>query len=190
MTPETPSHESESVQAPGHDATTPVLVLVGPMGAGKSSIGRRVAKALGVPFTDSDTVIVRAHGPIAAIFDAHGEPHFRALERTAVHESLARPGVLALGGGAVLHPETRAELAGHRVALLMVDAGTVASRLRDDSRPLLRGSGIDEWQRIFDERRAVYDEVATETFDTSRGPLQGVVDAIVAWISDLDKGTT
>lgn len=202
MTPKTACSESEPgegqaetsapVPTPSNadGATSPVLVLVGPMGAGKSSIGRRVAKALGVPFTDSDTVIVRAHGPIAQIFDEHGEPYFRELERAAVHEALARPGVLALGGGAVLHPETRAELAGHRVALLTVDARTVASRLRDDSRPLLRGSGTEEWQRIFDERRAVYDAVATDTFDTSRGPLKGVVDAILAWIRSLEKGTT
>lgn len=159
----------------------PVLVLVGPMGAGKSSIGRRVAKALGVPFTDTDSVIVREHGPIAAIFDEHGEPYFRALERATVHEALARPGVLALGGGAAMHPATRAELAGHRVVLLTVDARTVASRLRDDSRPLLRGSGIEEWERIAKARRPVYEEVATVTFDTSRGPLQAVVDAVLAW---------
>jgi shikimate kinase len=162
-------------------ADAPAIVLVGPMGVGKSSIGRRVAKALGVPFTDTDAVIVREHGAISAIFDEHGEPYFRALERDAVHEALGRPGVLALGGGAAMHPETRAELAGHRVVLLTVDARTVASRLRDDSRPLLRGSGVEEWARIYAARKPIYEEVATVTFDTSHGPLQAVVDAIVAW---------
>lgn len=184
VTPEVTPQDEAATTAHQRGSERPSVVLVGPMGAGKSSIGRRVAKALGVPFTDSDTVIVRAHGPISAIFDTHGEPYFRGLERAVVHEALARPGVLALGGGAVLDPETQAELAEHRVVLLAVDAEVVASRLRDDSRPLLRGSGIDEWQRIFAERKPVYEAVATATFDTSRGPLQAVVDAIVAWTKE------
>ena len=154
------------------------IVLGGPMGAGKSSIGRRVAKALGLRFIDA----------ISAIFAEHGEPHFRALERAAVHEALAVGGVVALGGGAVLHPDTEAELQGHDVVLLLVDASTVASRIRDDSRPLLRGaSAVEDWKRIFNERRPVYDRVATITFDTSRGPLQDVVNDIVAWAQDVTK---
>ena len=164
------------------------IVLVGPMGAGKSSIGRRVAKALGLRFIDTDSAIVRDHGAISAIFAEHGEPHFRALERAAVHEALAVGGVVALGGGAVLHPDTEAELQGHDVVLLLVDASTVASRIRDDSRPLLRGaSAVEDWKRIFNERRPVYDRVATITFDTSRGPLQDVVNDIVAWAQDVTK---
>ena len=188
-TPVTPDDEAATTaqsqsQPQPRGSERPSVVLVGPMGAGKSSVGRRVAKVLGVPFTDSDTVIVRAHGPISAIFDTHGEAHFRAIERDVVHEALARPGVLALGGGAVLDPETQAELAEHRVALLTVDAAVVASRLRDDSRPLLRGSGVSEWERIFTARKAIYERVATATFDTSRGPLQAAVDAIVAWTKE------
>ena len=157
-------------------ADAPAIVLVGPMGVGKSSIGRRVAKALGVPFTDTDAVIVREHGAISAIFDEHGEPYFRALERDAVHEALGRPGVLALGGGAAMHPATRAAPAPPpRVPR------TAAARLRDASRPLLRGSGVEEWARIYAARKPIYEEVATVTFDTSHGPLQAVVGAIVAW---------
>lgn len=163
-------------------------MLVGPMGVGKSSIGRRVAKALALPFIDTDSLIVRQHGPISAIFDEHGEPHFRAIERAAVHDALARGGVIALGGGAVLHPDTQAELAHHDVVLLVMDANTVASRIRDESRPLLRGaSALEDWQRIFNERRPVYDRVATITFDTSRGPMQNVVDSVVAWARSVAK---
>lgn len=189
VSPEAAQSEGEPAlgaqPAPSRPAS---IVLVGPMGAGKSSIGRRVAKALGVRFIDTDSAIVREHGAISAIFDAHGEPHFRALERAAVHDALARGGVVALGGGAVLHPDTEVELQGHDVVLLLVDASTVASRIRDDSRPLLRGaSAVEDWERIFNERRPVYDRVATITFDTSRGPLQDVVNDIVAWAQDVTK---
>jgi len=119
--------------------TGPVAVFIGPMGAGKTRIGKRVAKALGVPFTDTDKVIVAQHGPIADIFDAHGEPHFRALERAAVAEALRGEGVVSLGGGAVLAPETQELLAGLPVILLHVEADAVAARLADGKRPLVRG---------------------------------------------------
>ncbi|MFX5684625.1 shikimate kinase, partial [Acinetobacter baumannii] len=83
------------------------LVLIGPMGAGKTSVGRRVARALGEPFSDTDKIVVRDHGPIPDLFRAHGEAHCRSRERDAVAEALERGGVVALGGGAVLDPVTR-----------------------------------------------------------------------------------
>ena len=169
--------------APSADsARSAALVFVGPMGSGKTSIGRRVAKRLGVPFTDTDKAVAAAHGPIPEIFAAHGEAHFRALERDAVQAALAHGGVVALGGGAVLDPTTRASLADHRVVLLTVDPRVVRGRLGDGGRPLLAGEDpMERWTRIAEERRPVYDEVADVVFDTSRGPLQDVVDAIVAW---------
>ena len=91
--------------------TGPAIVLIGPMGAGKTSIGKRVAKQLGLRFADSDAAVVRAHGPIDRIFAEYGEPHFRELERAAVAEALRAGGVVALGGGAVLHPQTQRDLA-------------------------------------------------------------------------------
>lgn len=161
------------------------LVLIGPMGAGKSSIGRRVAKALGRAFVDTDTEIVRAHGAIAEIFARDGEPRFRELEHEAVRDALARGGVVALGGGAVLHPATREALGAHRVALLTVDEHTVAGRIGGRKRPLLNTADpLAEWIRIRDERMPVYLEVADATFDTSSGPLQQVVERIVAWAQD------
>jgi len=79
------------------------LVLVGPMGAGKTSIGRRVSKALGIDFIDTDAAVRREHGPIEQIFQTHGEAAFRAWERAAVREALGRGDVVvSLGGGAVL----------------------------------------------------------------------------------------
>lgn len=158
------------------------LVLVGPMGAGKTSIGRRVARDLGETFTDTDKVVVREHGPIPALFAQHGEAHFRALERAAVENALAAGGVVALGGGAVLDAETRADLASHRVVLLTVAPQIVASRIGGDDRPLLQGEDpVARWNRIWAERRPVYESVADATFDTSSGPLAGVVAQIVAW---------
>src|SRR5690606_4827937 len=75
------------------------VVFIGPMGSGKSSIGRRVSKRLGVSFTDTDSLIVAEHGPIADLFSARGEEVFRGIEREAVAEALTRGGVVALGGG-------------------------------------------------------------------------------------------
>ncbi|MBN9214274.1 MAG: shikimate kinase [Microbacterium sp. SCN 70-200] len=161
---------------------TVAIVLIGPMGAGKTSIGRRVAKALGVPFSDTDAAVVREHGTIEDLFDTHGEAHFRELERQAVAAGLAGGGVVSLGGGAVLHPETRSALGAHRVVLLTVAPENVESRIRGSRRPLLQDEDpIARWHEIYAARKPVYEELADITFDTSGGPLQEVVDAIVQW---------
>jgi len=90
---------SLSRSAPSSDSPGSAIVLIGPMGAGKTSIGRRVARALGVPFADTDKLITRDHGAIPALFERHGEAHFRALEREAVRSVRSpRAGVVALGG--------------------------------------------------------------------------------------------
>ena len=158
------------------------VVLIGPMGSGKTSIGRRVAKALGRPFFDTDIAVVRDHGPIERLFDEHGEGHFRALEREAVRTGLESHGIVSLGGGAVLHPDTRSDLLAHRVVLLTVDPAVVASRVRETNRPLLQDDDpIARWTQIYEQRRPIYDELADLTIDTSHGPLQLAVDAIVEW---------
>lgn len=166
------------------DADPRALVFVGPMGAGKTSIGRRVARRLEMTFTDTDKVVSAAHGPIPEIFAEHGEAHFRALEREAVLESLSGGGVVALGGGAVLDARTRDALRAHRVALLAVDPRVVRGRLSGGTRPLLTGEEdpVERWSRIAAERAPLYDEVADAVFDTSKGPLQAVVDAVVKWV--------
>jgi len=164
------------------------VVLIGPMGAGKTSIGRRVAKALQRPFFDTDVAVVREHGPIEQLFTDRGEPHFRALERDAVRQGLATGGVVSLGGGAVLHPDTRADLAGHRVVLLTVEPRVVAGRVRGSARPLLQSNdALARWTEIYQQRRPIYDELADLTIDTSTGPLQHVVDAIAAWTLRTDQ---
>lgn len=166
------------------------LVLVGPMGAGKTSVGRRVARALGTTFTDTDALIAREHAPIPELFARHGEAHFRALERSAVTQALSRGGVIALGGGAVLDAATRTDLAGHRVVLLTVNSRVVASRIRGGDRPLLT-DGEDplvRWGRIWTERREIYQQLADATFDTSSGPLAAVVARIVEWAQTEVEG--
>lgn len=163
--------------------TSPAIVLIGPMGAGKTSVGKRVAKRLGLPFTDSDAVIVREHGPIETIFATHGEEHFREVERRAVADALQAGGIVALGGGAVLHPGTQTALAGHRVVLLTVAPHNVAARIRGGARPLLQeGDAVERWHEIYAARRPLYERLAHVSFDTSAGPLQDTVDALAAWI--------
>ena len=158
------------------------LVLVGPMAAGKTSVGRRVARRLGVPFVDTDKRIVAEHGTIPALFAEHGEAHFRDIERVAVADAIAEGGVISLGGGAVTDAATRELLKQHSVVFLTVSADAVAERLRGSNRPLLAGEDpLDRWKRIFEERRAWYTEVASTTFDTSRRPMQRIADEIVAW---------
>ncbi len=191
------SPEQAPTPTPAGDRPTAVdeagsaVVLIGPMGAGKTSVGRRVARALGASFSDTDKIVVRDHGAIRDLFLTHGEAHFRALERDAVVEALGRGGVVALGGGAVLDPLTRERLGDHRVVLLTVSPQVVASRIHGDDRPLLGGEDpVSRWQRIYDERRSLYEQTADITFDTSSGPLVRVVDDIVAWARRVPAGET
>jgi shikimate kinase len=159
------------------------LVLVGPMGAGKTSVGRRVAKSLGVGFIDTDKRIVAEHGPIPEIFAAHGEARFRELETAAVAAALDEGGVISLGGGAVTSDRTRELLRRHPVAFLTVTADAVSHRIRGGGRPMLAGGEdpLDRWKQIYDQRRGWYEEVADATFDTSRRPMQRIAEEIAAW---------
>jgi shikimate kinase len=159
---------------------TTALVLIGPMGSGKTRIGRRIARLLGVGFTDTDAMVVAEHGAIADLFAAHGEAHFRALERAAVRRALAGDGVVSLGGGAVLDPATQADLAAHRVALFTVSPEAVAPRLGSDRRPLVR-NGLEDWLRIREERAELYARLADATFDTSFRRSADVAEEVAAW---------
>ena len=161
--------------------TGPVVVLIGPMGAGKTRIGRSVAKQLDVGFLDTDKMVVAEHGPIADIFDSAGEAAFRELEREAVVRAMASDGVVSLGGGAVLNADTAADLEERRVVLLTVSAEAVAARLASGTRPLVRG-GIADWQRITDARMPLYTRLAGVTFDTSRIPTSRIAEEVARWL--------
>lgn len=158
----------------------PAVVLIGPMGAGKTRVGKRVARLLDVGFTDTDKVIVAEHGPIADLFADHGEPYFRELERAAVQAALATDHVVSLGGGAVLDPATQQDLLEQRVAFLTVSARAVEGRLGEGKRPLIR-DGVNDWQRILDERRDIYEGLSDLTIDTSHRPYDSVAEEVAAW---------
>lgn len=163
------------------------LVLIGPMGAGKTSVGRQVAKRLGVDFTDTDKRIIAEHGPIPEIFAQYGEERFRSLERVAVSDALEHGGVISLGGGAVTSTETRDLLRQHPVAFLAVTADAVSARIRAGGRPMLAGDDdpLERWKTIYEQRRGWYTEIATKTFDTSRRPMQRIADEIASWRKNL-----
>ena len=147
----------------------PVVVLVGPMGAGKSTVAALLGDAWGLPVRDTDTDIVASQGrTIADIFVDSGEEHFRALEATAVADALAtHDGVLALGGGAVLDPGTRDLLAGHRVVFLRVGLAEAVKRVGlGVGRPLLLGNVRSRIKTMLDERTPVYEGLATLVVDT------------------------
>ena len=160
----------------------PVVVLVGPPGAGKSTVGPLVAERLGVGFRDTDTDIATAEGKeISTIFYDAGEPHFRALETAAVARALAEhEGVLALGGGAVLSAGTRDALAAHTVVFLDVGLPTAVKRVglsRD--RPVLALNPRAMLRTLLAERRPLYEEVATHTVDTDEVEAGQVADTVV-----------
>lgn len=169
----------------------PVVVLVGTMGAGKTTVGRIVADALGLPFLDTDHVVEdRAGKPVAEIFVDDGEETFRRLEHEAVAAALTgHPGVLALGGGAVLDPATRALLDGHRVVFLRVGLSDAASRVGlGVSRPLLLGNVRGRIKQLLDERTPVYLSVASHTVETDGRSAQDVADEVRTLVQDGRHG--
>jgi shikimate kinase len=163
----------------------PRVVLVGPPGAGKTTVGTLVADRLGVGFRDTDADIEAATGQsVADLFVVHGEPYFRALERAAVAQALAEhDGVLALGGGAVVDPETRVALDGATVVHLDVSLTDAAARVGlNRDRPLLVGNVRAQLKGLMDERRPFYDSVATATVATDGLSPDAVADAVLAAI--------
>lgn len=147
----------------------PLVVLCGPMGSGKSTVGLALAKRWSVAMRDTDDdVVEHAGAPISTIFLDQGEQAFRDLEHDVVATALAEHrGILALGGGAVLRADTRAELAAYAAAggvvvFLDVSIEYAAPRVGlDESRPLLMGDPRRRWLDIMRERREVYESVAT-----------------------------
>ncbi|MCX7521701.1 shikimate kinase [Microbacterium sp. STN6] len=158
------------------------IVLIGPPAAGKSRIGKRLAARLGLPFVDTDKRIVAAHGPIHEIFLAHGEPHFRALERAVVSKALGSTGVVSLGGGAVLDRDTQHDLAAPTVILLTVTADAAASRIGGGKRPLV--TDLDAWRRLVETRDPIYRRLADHTVDTSDRPLDDIARELADWVKE------
>ncbi len=159
----------------------PRVVLVGPMGAGKSTVAEVLASRWGVAARDTDADIVAAEGrEISDIFVESGEEHFRALEREAVAAALAaHDGVLSLGGGAVLDPGTRELLAAHRVVFLRVGLAEAVKRVGlGAGRPMLFGNLRMRIKALLEERTPIYESVATVSVDTDETTPEVVADRI------------
>ena len=168
-----------------------MVVLVGPMGAGKTTVGRRLADRWHTEFRDTDQDVEAGEGrSVADIFVESGEPHFRELERDAVAAALRdHPGVLAVGGGAVVDEDTRAVLAGHRVVFLRVGLADAAQRVGlGVSRPLLLGNVRGRMKQLIDERTPVYESVATHVVETDGLDVDAVVEQVLNVLEGVSRG--
>ena len=166
------------------------LILVGPMGAGKSTIGRLLAKELHLPFKDSDKeIVVRTGADIPWIFDVEGEQGFREREQAVIADLCREDGlVLATGGGAVLRQENREALrAGGRVIYLHASVEQQLERTaRDRNRPLLRTADPGRVLRdLLAIRDPLYREIADVVIDTDQRPPRMVVQEILSRLEQL-----
>lgn len=153
------------------------LVLVGPMGVGKTTIGKKLAHLWNVPFIDTDALIVKEHGEISKIFETRGEAFFREVETNALKHSLVAPAVIATGGGIILSEENRTLLRNQQVIYLVTNGKHISHRLQGTRRPLLK-NGVSDWQKIYQERKPLYELVAKHTIETSNLPLKSIISAI------------
>jgi shikimate kinase len=150
------------------------IVLVGPMGVGKTTVGKKLAKELETSFVDTDKVILANHGSIDLLFAELGESGFRSIETDILADCLSGAGVVATGGGVVTIPANRRLLSNHSVIYLSTDGKHIPARVSRRSRPLL-ASGESSWESIYEKRKPMYLEVASAEVDTSGKSLSEIV---------------
>ena len=168
--------------------TTPAAVVVGPPGAGKTTVGRAVAALLGLPFVDTDEMIEASAGKsVPDIFFDDGEPAFRAMEVAAIAGALGSfEGVLAVGGGAILDAGTRAALAGHTVVFLSVELPDAVKRVGlAMGRPLLSVNPRATLKYLMEQRRPLYASIATHTIATDGRTPEDIADEMAALIKPV-----
>lgn len=153
------------------------VVLIGPMGAGKTTLGKRLASDLGVPFTDTDKIIAGQHGPITRIFETKGEAHFRSLETDALKKALLSHGVVATGGGAILSETNQQLIQEHHVVFLDTSAEHVLGKINLQKRPLLRDNP-ERWQQIYDQRVELYRSLADQVVFTGGKGIKQLISLI------------
>jgi len=174
------------VASEGQHMSDPVAVLIGPPGAGKSTVGPLLAALLGAEFAETDAMVEAEAGkPVSDIFISDGEPAFRALERAAVARALAsHPGIVALGGGAVMDPATQQLLAGQRVVYLRTGFTAAVQRVGlDTPRPLLLRNPRARLRELLEERLPVYEALARITVNTDDRDPQEIADEIAATVT-------
>lgn len=170
----------------------PRLVVIGPPGAGKTTVGRLVAERLGVEFVDTDEVIELVAGrSIPDIFVDDGEPTFREFERRAVVDVLATvDGVVSLGGGAILDPRTEADLSSNPVVFLDVGIADAARRVGfGQGRPLLGINPRAQWTKLMTDRRPIYQRIAAFVVDTAGRGADEVADDVVSRLLGLEPAS-
>jgi len=147
------------------------IVLIGPPGAGKSSIGKALAKELNLNFIDSDSEIEKiSHKKISEIFIEDGEPAFRLLEVDVVRKVLADfDGVISLGGGAPINPEIQEVLGRANYPVIFIDVSIAQAAIRigfNKDRPLLLVNPRQQWISLMNDRRPIYEKLASQTISS------------------------
>ena len=163
----------------------PKVVLIGPPGFGKSSVGRALARITGLSHSDTDSLIeAKVKKKISEIFVEDGEAVFRAIEADVVAEALVEEvGVLSLGGGSVMQPDTQALLrdCGALIVFLEVGIGQAAPRIGfNQDRPMLLINPRQTWLKLMEERLPIYQSLANVTFSTDSKKAQEVAEQIAA----------
>ena len=168
-------------------SSSPRIVLIGPPASGKTKIGRELSRTLGEPFVDTDSLITQRWGPIPEIFAEHGEAWFREKEAEVIEQALTEPGVLSLGGGAVITESTRVALRGHPVALLMISEEAVSHRVADSAKRPLLTDGVESWKRLVEARMPWYRECAEVEVDVSHRQPADVASELVSWLDTRES---
>ena len=160
------------------------IVLIGPMGVGKTTIGKKLARRLSLEFVDTDALVTKEHGEIPSIFESEGEAAFRSYEEDALREAMSKVRVIATGGGAVLSGANQRLLENAVVIYLSTSGLHMKSRLENGNRPLLK-NGIADWRAIYEARKPLYERLATFEVDTSAAGLGKTLDEICEKLETL-----